>query len=371
MPHLPAPVPLHDIPETAMVAEASAIAPASDLKTFFLGGLFAMAFLTLLYVARDIAMPVVLAFVLKLVLQPLMRILQKWRLPRMAAAVILLLALVSAIAGLGTALSTPAAIWVEKMPQSIPKLQERLLFLSRPLSQAQKVMVHAEDIAKAGGPKVMPVEVQGNGLSDKIIASTRSFAGGLFTTMLVLFFLLISGDTFLRRLVEVLPRFKDKRRAVDISQQIEQDISLYLVTITAINAAVGFSVAMIVMATGLGDPQLWGTLAFFLNYIPIIGPLIGMGSVLLAGLMADIDGFALLPAAFYLFVHMVEGSLLTPWLLARRFTLNPVLVILSLVFWSWMWGVPGAILAMPMLAITKIICDRIQPLMPLGHFLEG
>jgi predicted PurR-regulated permease PerM len=194
----------------------------------------------------------------------------------------------------------------------------------------------------------------------------------LFTTVLFLYFLLVSGDNFQRRLVEILPRFSSKRQAVDISQQIESDISAYLVTITIMNAIVGIATAGVMWLTGVGDPILWGTVAFLLNYAPIVGPASGMLIFLLAGLLT-IDTFwqAFLPAGLYLAIHLVEGEVVTPLLLARRFTLNPVLVILSLVFWFWMWGIPGAILSVPMLAIAKIVCDRIRPLAAIGHFLAG
>jgi predicted PurR-regulated permease PerM len=85
----------------------------------------------------------------------------------------------------------------------------------------------------------------------------------------------------------------------------------------------------------------------------------------------DSLGRALLPPVHYFGIHLVEAEALTPMLLSRRFTLNPVLIILSLVFWFWMWGMLGAILAVPMLAILKIISDRLRPLKALGHFLEG
>jgi predicted PurR-regulated permease PerM len=188
----------------------------------------------------------------------------------------------------------------------------------------------------------------------------------------VLFFLLVSGDTFLRRLVEILPRFKDKRQAVHISQQIEADISAYLLTITIMNLAVGAATGILAAACGLGDPLLWGTVAFLLNYVPILGPTIAVVTFVFAGLLSfDTLWSAFLPGGVYLLIHIIEGETITPMLLARRFTINPVLVILAVVFWYWMWGVPGAILAMPMLAITKIICDRIQPLAAFGHFIEG
>lgn len=190
--------------------------------------------------------------------------------------------------------------------------------------------------------------------------------------VLVLFFLLLAGDIFLRRVVEILPRFSDKRQAIEMSQQIEEDISAYLTTVTIMNAAVGLATALVMWLCGVGDPILWGAVAFLLNYVPILGPMVGLVTFALAGLLtADTFWLALLPAALYLAIHLAEGETITPMLLSRRFTLNPVLVILSLIFWYWMWGVLGAILAVPMLAVTKIICDRVRMLAAVGYFLEG
>jgi predicted PurR-regulated permease PerM len=138
------------------------------------------------------------------------------------------------------------------------------------------------------------------------------------------------------------------------------------------NAAVGIATGIATYFCGLGDPILWGSAAFLLNYVPILGPLIGVGMFVLVGLLSfDTLWQALIPAALFFGIHLIEGEAVTPLLLARRFTLNPFLVVLALVFWYWMWGVPGAILAVPMLAITKIVCDGITPLRAFGHFLEG
>ena len=172
--------------------------------------------------------------------------------------------------------------------------------------------------------------------------------------------------------MEILPRFKDKRQAVHISQQIEADISAYLATITLMNLGVGVATGIVTAACGVGDPVLWGTVAFLLNYVPILGPLIGVTILGFAGLLSiETLWLAFVPAGVYVLVHVIEGETITPMLLAKRFTINPVLVILSLVFWYWMWGILGAILAVPMLAIIKIVCDRIAPLASFGHFIEG
>jgi predicted PurR-regulated permease PerM len=179
-----------------------------------------------------------------------------------------------------------------------------------------------------------------------------------------LYFLLLAGDKFLRRFVEVLPRFASKRQAVDISQQIGLDISAYLFTITIMNALVGAATGLVMASTGVGDPVLWGTVAFILNYVPILGPATATVIFLFAGSLTIPSTWqALLPAALYTAIHMIEGETVTPMLLARRFTLNPVLVVVSFVFWFWLWGVPGAILSAPILATTKLAA--------LGHVLAG
>jgi predicted PurR-regulated permease PerM len=348
------------------------VVPSVNYDTIFLGGMFCLAAIAALQAASAIVLPVVFAFIFNLLLQPPMRILDRLYVPRTAGAVLAIALVLGSCVGLGTALSGPAASWAEKLPTGIPRLEEHLSFLRAPLDTFQRFLHQAERVVEGQAPGATSIAVQGSSFLNKVVFGTRDIADGLFTMVLVLFFLLVSGDTFLRRLVEILPNFSDKRRAVEISQRIENDISVYLVTITAMNAVVGLATAAAAYFCGLGDPVLWGSVAFLLNYVPFLGPLVGVVIFALAGLLSfEALWQALLPAALFFGIHLIEGETLTPMLLARRFTLNPVLVILALIFWYWMWGVLGAILSVPMLAITKIICDRIPSLMALGHFLEA
>jgi len=326
-----------------------------------------------LCLASSFVLPIVLAFVLKLLLQPAVRLFERLYLPRPLGALVAILLVMGSVVGLVAVLSLPAATWAQKLPEGIPRLEAHLVVLKAPIDALQRVIQQAEKVADSPGEGKPVVEVRRDlGISGALFAGTRAILDGLFTTVLVLYFLLVSGEIFLRRIVEILPNFKEKRQAVDISQQVEQDISAYLITITVMNLMVGVATAAAMHFCGLGDPLLWGAAAFLLNYVPILGPLFGTFIFLLAGLLTfDSLWWALLPPAIYFGIHLIEGEALTPMLLARRFTLNPVLVILSLVFWFWMWGVPGAILAVPMLAILKIVCDRIPSLRVLGHFPEG
>ena len=378
-PQRPPIVPVSDdhLPEPhAAVTEAADEAEMplpSDPRTFFLGGLFALGALAALYVASSIILPVVLAFVLNLLLQPAVRLLGHAHVPRAVGALLTVFLVIGALVGLVAALSVPAATWAERLPEGIPRLEAHLDVIKGPIQALQKIIQQAEQAADAPPGRGSIVSVRRDlGITGALFAGTRSVLDGLFTTVLVLYFLLVAGNIFLRRIVEILPTFSNKRQAVDISQQIQEDISAYLVTITAMNAAVGVTSALAMYLCGLGDPLLWGTTAFLLNYIPILGPFFGVCIFVLVGMLSfESLWWALLPPALYFGIHLVEGETLTPMLLARRFTLNPVLIILSLVFWFWMWGMLGAILAVPMLAILKIISDRLRPLKALGHFLEG
>jgi predicted PurR-regulated permease PerM len=358
------------LPEDAL---PSARPHRPNAHTFYLGGLFILALLACCYAAGEIVMPIALAFMLKLVFQPLMRGMQKIRIHRAVASFLIILLLLGSVAGIATILSGPASTWAQEISDDLPRIKQKMRFIGKPMTPIKEALENADELTgTTPEPKTMTVTMEGSRFSDKFILGTKNFMTSTFETLLVLFFLMASGDTFLRRLVEILPRFQDKKQAVHISNQIEKDISGYLITITMMNAVVGIATAAIMLACGLPDPVLWGIAAFLLNYIPVVGPIIVLALLTFVGLTAEGDLVqAMLPAGLFLVVHIIEGEGITPFLLAKRFTLNPVLVILSLVFWYWMWGIPGALLATPMLAIMKIICDRIDSMKPLGHFIEG
>ena len=346
----------------------------TEPRTFFLGGLFLLAALTALYVASPIVLPVVLAIVLKLLLQPLVRLTDRIHLPRVIGALFAILLLVLVLAALISGAAGPAADWAGKLPEALPKIQQQLAFLARPIGTLDWMMGQLQSVTGFGGGDVPPQgpSLHSFNLMGAVFNGTTTVAAGMFTTLVVLFYLLVSGETFLRRFVEVLPGFAEKRQAVEITLHIEENISIYLITVTLINFVVGLLTFCIMWACGVANPMLWGVIAFVVNFVPILGPMVGIVIFLLASVMSlGASWQALLPVGLYFVVHIIEGEIATPMLLARRFTINPVAVILALLFWYWMWGVPGAILAVPMLAITKIICDNLRPLKAFGHVLEA
>ena len=363
-----------DLPRTTEVnAQATLTDERMHVRSWPLTILVTLAVFYTLYFASEIVLPFVLALVLNLLLAPAMRFMtNRLKLPKHLAALVLILLLFGFIGMIGLAISVPASGWIAKAPDSLPALQHKFAFLHKPmkavqngLQQLQAMLSGGHGGAGGGGGGASLA-----GVGTTILSGTKFFLGEIFTLVLVLFFLLASGDSLLRRFVEIMPTLADKRRAVQIVNEIEHNVSLYLTTITIMNAAVGLLNMAQVWLLGLPNPLLWGVVAFTLNYIPILGPMTGIVIFFFVGLFTfDSVLHALIPPAIYLAIHLLEGETITPMLLARRFTLNPLLVIASLMFWDWLWGIPGAFLSVPMLAVFKIVCDHVDSLTPLGHML--
>ncbi|HET7594610.1 MAG TPA: AI-2E family transporter [Stellaceae bacterium] len=355
------------------VSRVDTTASPRKMRSVAITGIFVLAIFYTLYFTAEIAIPLVFALLFKLLLQPGVRVLGRLKVPQPLGALAMIILLFAVLGGGGFLLGGPATAWLERAPQSLPRLEQHLRVFEQPIQQVQEATKQVEKLTQPQAPGEMaPVTVKGPGLVDYLFSGTRRLMSGLGITVLMLFFLLSSGELFMRRLVEILPNFRDKKRAVEMSHEVEENISAYLLTISIMNALVGIAAGLAMWAIGIPDPILWGALAFVLNYVLILGPLTGMALFFVAGLMSfDTLWQALIPPGAYLIIHMIEGEWVTPMLVAKRFTLNPVLVIGSLIFWDWMWGIPGALLAVPMLAVFKIVCDRVQPLAALGHFIEG
>jgi predicted PurR-regulated permease PerM len=209
-------------------------------------------------------------------------------------------------------------------------------------------------------------------LVNTVLTYTRTFVTGTIETVVLLFFMLAAGDLFLHKLVKVMPTLHDKKKAVGIASEVQHSISTFLFTITAINAALGVVVGFAAFLVGMPNPVLWGVLAGVLNFIPYFGPITGVAVLLIAGFMTfDSALRAITPAVIYLGLHGVESNLVTPVILGRRLTLNPLVIFISLMFWTWLWGIPGALLSIPMLMMAKILCDHFKPLTPVGEFMSG
>jgi predicted PurR-regulated permease PerM len=353
-------------PEVLAVGALQTVAP----RSFILMGLFLLVLFHTLLLTRDLFLPLMLAFFLSFLLSPVLRVLKRAHIPESVGAALLLLVLVGGV-GLGVySLVTPATEWIAKAPESMSRVQRKLRALRAPIQQMNRT-ADAVERTIAGDTTAAPVAAvkSPSWIKEALYGGTTAFVSEATVVIVLLYFLLASGDLFLRKLIKVLPTLKDKKRAVEIAREMERNISTYLFTVTLINIGVGVAVGVGVWLLGMPNPVLWGVLAGVLTYIPYLGAIVGIGILGLAALLVFDDvGQALAVPAVYLVVSFVEGNFVTPMVLGRRLTLNPVVIFVGLLFWFFLWGIPGALLAVPTLAVFKIVCDHVDTLAPVGEF---
>jgi predicted PurR-regulated permease PerM len=325
-----------------------------------------------MYFMRTVLLPLVLAWLLSYLLRPLVRGFKRAYIPPAINAAIILLSLLGLIGYGAAALSAPAAGWLEKAPYSIQSLQERLMPLKKPIEKVAQASSQIADITNPTPkkPAKETVEIKQSGINNLLFVQTPEFLVSMALVIILLYFLLASDGIFLTKLIKLLPTLSDKKRAVTIANEIEMHISRYLLTITAINICLGMAVGTAVYFLGLPNPILWGALAAVLNFVPYLGALTGIICMTLAAILSFSSlEYALLFPATYLVIATLEGQFITPMVLGRSLTLNPVIVLLSLTFWGWIWGIAGVILAVPLLAAFKILCSHIEQTKPIAEFL--
>lgn len=352
-------------------ALVSGMGESASLRTFLLAGLLALAVVYTLYFARAFFLPVAVALLLDFLFTPVVRwIKRRLRLPEAVGAALLMLALVGTAGFAIYRLAAPAASWVENAPESMQKVRTRLERLKAPVAKVSEAAESVEQATTMGGEQKETVAVQTRSLGSRIFGSTTNMIGAIVTVLFLTYFLLAAGDLFLRKLVQVLPSISDKKMAVTIARETEEQISSYMLTSTIIHVSLGTATGIATAIIGLPNPALWGVLAGMLNFIPYIGPLVNAGILLVAGFVTfESTGHALAAPAVFVGLNFLESYLITPHVMADRMSLNTVAVFTGIMFWWFLWGIPGAIMAVPILAVIKTICDRVEPLRAIGEFL--
>jgi predicted PurR-regulated permease PerM len=343
-----------------------------DIRSVALTGLFILALFYTIYFMRAILLPLVLALLLSYLLRPTVRGLDRLRIPPPLGAAVVLLGLIIII-GLGiSSLATPVASWLQKAPYSVQAFQHKLLPIKQPMEKVAQASGEIEKLATPQTPQAKPaVELKRHPITETIVGRTPEFIAGVVLVVILLYFLLAFDGVFLRKLIKLLPTLSDKKRAVSIASEIEAHISRYLLTVTIINVSLGLAVGTTVGLLGLRNPIMWGALVAALNFVPYLGALTGIICITLGAILSfDSLGYALIFPAVYLTFAVLEGNFITPWVMGRSLTLNPVIVLLSLTFWGWLWGIPGVMLGVPILAAFKIFCAHIKPLEPIAEFLS-
>lgn len=337
-----------------------------------LTGLFVLAFFYTLYFAKPIFLPLVLALLLSFLLAPVVRGLKRLFIPEVIGATLILLTVLGTI-GYGIySLSEPASKWMAKAPEGLNRIERKLAELKKPVEELTKETTEqVERLTELdNNKKTEVVEVKRGSFVNIIFNQTWEFVIGIGMIIILLYFLLASGDLFLIKLVKAFTPLRDEARAIELTHRIEVDISVYLLTITLINIILGTVTGLAMYLVQMPSPILWGVMAGVLNFVPFIGAAAGISIIGLVALTTfENSGHMLLVPATYCIIHILESNFITPMILGRRLTLNPVVIFLGLIFWGWMWGVAGALIAVPILSIFKIICDDVEGLSSISELL--
>ena len=341
-----------------------------DIRSIALAGLFILAVFYTIYFMRSILLPLVLALLLSYLLRPIVRGLARLKIPLPVSSALLLIGFFGLIGyGIST-LAAPTAGWLAKAPAGFTELQQKLLPVRKSVTQVTQATGEIEKLTSTNS-ETKAIELKRHPITEMLFVRTPEFVASAVLSLILLYFLLVYDQTFIAKLVKLLPTLSDKKTAVGIAHDIESQISRYLFTITAINVCLGLAVGSAVGLLGLPNPVMWGVMVALLNFVPYLGALTGIICMTIgATLSFDSLGYAFVFPAVYLTLGVIEGSFITPWVMGRSLTLNPVIILLSLTFWGWMWGIVGIILAVPILAAFKILCAHIKPMEPLAEFLS-
>jgi predicted PurR-regulated permease PerM len=358
-------------PPSSRLSEQLARALPPSARTLALLGLLVIASGAVLYVARVVFIPLTFALMLSFLLSPTVTWLQHRRVPRSvgAAAVVLVLLGVGSFAG--AELANPAADWIARSPKVLQTLERKVRPWRRPVKSVSELAQRVERMTQVDERKApQEVTLEKPGILGTALDTVWTVAAGSLVTLFALYFALLTGDVLLARVIAWVPDLS-QRRTAEVIVSIQQGMSRYLRTVFAINFTLGVAVALSMYALGMPNPFLWGAVALLVNFVPYVGPFVGILTVGAVSLASFEDTTAsLLPPLVYLGLASVEGNVITPLILGRTCELDPLVIFVWLLFWGWLWGIAGAVVAVPMLMLIKLMCERSQVLGPIAALIS-
>lgn len=351
---------------------------ARDIPGWATVGLFLIVAFAAIAASRNFLMPVTMAILLFFVFAPFRRWMERRGIPEWISAVIVLFGLIAVLFGLALLLVGPAADLIDSAPTFAAKIEEKISGLTGPLQELQSLadridtMTGAADAGAAGGDGGGAAVPDSSAFIMALVEMAPQLLTQIVFVLLLLFFMMSTGDLLYLKIVQSFPNLSTKRKAYSALRTIEQSLGSYFSTITAINAGLGTAIGLSLWAWGMPAPAFFGVIGFLLNFIPYFGVVVGASAATIVALVS-LDGFftPVLVGATYVGLSAIEGQLITPMLVSRRLAMNTVVVFLAVALWAWLWSVVGMIVAVPLLVVMRVLCDHIPGLERVGNFLGG
>lgn len=348
-------------------------------------GLLTLAILYTLYFAKSLLMPVLVAMLFSLLLSPLVSMFKRLYIPRALSAMLLITMIGGPLTLLSIELAGPAQKWVEQVPKLSAHLIEELDDLSQVIStdnltDIDEVVLPVKEKSSSFfswfSSDDEPVIVEEK--KDNSVLSARVTQGGIdiiisilvatpmalaqFMTFLILvMFLLIFGPGLYDSYLKTIPMETSTRRSATLIGKLQKELSRYIITVTIINIGLGIVTAGVFWVMGVDDALLWGALVGLLNFAPYLGSLMSLIILSFAGITQyGIEAAALVPAAVFFGINMLEAQVVTPTILGRHMQLNPLILILWLLLWGWLWGAVGVLVAVPLLVCIKLAAEQLN-----------
>ncbi|WP_304641755.1 AI-2E family transporter [Pseudomonas sp.] len=364
--------------------------------------LLALALIYTLYFAKTLLLPLVVALMFALLLGPLVALFKRLYIPRPLSAVLLLTVLLGPFTILAVELAGPAQKWAKRLPELSEQLTSQLTALTDALQSedvVEEIPVAQPEPEEQGfrffgwfrsdpepepAPPAPPapepaasaemaerVMQGGMELAISMLGATPLVLAQLLTTVILIIFLLVFGPNLFAAFVDHFPSRREKRQTIALVRTIQRELSRYILTVSAINACLGIVTGLALWALGVEDAALWGAVVGLANFAPYVGPILSMAMLALAGLVQyGPEPVALLPVAVYFFINLIEAQFVTPMVLGHNMRLNPLVIMVWLLLWGWLWGAAGVLLAVPLLVCLKLACDQLHILSDWVRIIE-
>ena len=329
-----------------------------------------------LYFGREFFVPIVFAILLNALFRPVVRGLEHLKIPTYFGGAVVVIGLFVGFGFAGFLLASPMQRWLQEAPGRFAAAEKKLDKLRQPVQQVSKVANELEHAAQ--GPTTAPSAAvpapapapQTRGLAAKLLDNSTKVLTSIVEVLLLLYLLLASGDLFAKKLIKIIPLWQDKRAAETVVEESQRVIMRYLLVTLCINTGQGIVVGLVMWWLKMPSPILWGLFTLVLEFIPYLGAtvMIAILSVISFATFDNVGHMLAVPGS-YLVITTLQNNVISPYLYGQHLKLNPVAVLVGVLLWWFLWGIPGAFLAVPIIATVKIISDHVDTLKPVGEFL--